>query len=736
MSHMLRANVRRRLSSFHINLPVSQLLFINKCYLSTVAATVRPRRGNFHKESRPPRSINPPQNQRTSNFRENNATSKLTGANAAKLQDSFRSLSSSLRSYEAKLFGDVLIEQNEKVTAPEIFEISNKLHKRILQEKDMIKVSEIKDTDTIYSDQCSILERLIYLTSTRPSDGGMMAEQLWRSFSLLKSDRDELEQLWEEKKSSFISFSVVKWITDIFVTAPGETEENSKAALARETRPESLFERVIYAISFEKNPRDRADRLASLLELSKGITLHSKTIEIVLDAYDTVGNSAMAAKAERIWRENGSNPKLLHRVLTTYLKATKTGKSPSSRSRTVMQMEKLVMEQWSSASPDNMHAKIISCRLVIEAWMLAGESAVPDLCARAEKLVFTCLGKPASDQIYNPQIERNQAYLMTNAEVQLLDVLVSIFANQKSPKRIHQAILIIQTMEMQFRLREAEAKKGRHGWQNEKPKSLAIPSINTYGALLNGICSFGMSDRAAHSAFRDLANYAPELLQNMAHVGVLPPIQFFRKILELFSTLKSNDSGERAADILSQMQMREIYDPGFAATIQDYHLVLRCWKQSASFGHPDAAEHASLLLRLMESRSGVHTGVVDPLGREASEIVSQVYNTDVKPDIVAYNLALQVCSNMKHNPNKERAAYIAWDIHNRLCQAGFEPNDETYRILYSCINSLLPLDSPKRVEIADDVLTLAKSYSTVDKSMRLFSQLLTSQDATATKDNK
>jgi hypothetical protein len=177
---------------------------------------------------------------------------------------------------------------------------------------------------------------------------------------------------------------------------------------------------------------------------------------------------------------------------------------------------------------------------VIEALLLAGEQAVPDLSSRAEKVVFTCIGKPASDQIYNPQIERSQAYLMTNAEVQLLDPLVAIFANQNSPKRIQQAILIVQTMEVQCRLRQAEAKRGRHGLQKESPKILAIPSINTYDALLNGICSFGMSQKAKHSAFRDLANYTPGLPQKMANVGVLPPIHVFQEILELFSILKSD----------------------------------------------------------------------------------------------------------------------------------------------------------------------------------------------------
>jgi hypothetical protein len=77
------------------------------------------------------------------------------------------------------------------------------------------------------------------------------------------------------------------------------------------------------------------------------------------------------------------------------------------------------------------------------------------------------------------------------------------------------------------------------------------------------------------------------------------------------------------------MQMREIYDPGFVATMQDYHRVLRCWRQSASAGHPDAAEHANLLLRLMESRSGVHDGVLEPSGGETSErIVSHVYKNE------------------------------------------------------------------------------------------------------------
>jgi hypothetical protein len=268
--------------------------------------------------------------------------------------------------------------------------------------------------------------------------------------------------------------------------------------------------------------------------------------------------------------------------------------------------------------------------------------------------------------------------------------------------------------------------------QKESPKIIAIPSINTYEALLNGIYSYGMSQKAKSSAFRDLANYAPVLLQQMAKVGVVPPIHVFQKILELFSNLKSIESGERAADILSQMQMREIYDPGFIATMQDYHCVLRCWQQSATAGHPDAAEHANLLLRLMESRSGVQNGVLDPSGGDTSEsIVSQVYKTNVKPDIVAYHLALQVCSNMQHHPNKERAAHIAWDLHNRLCQVGFEPNEETYSILCSCVRSLLPFDSPKRVEIANDILTLAKNNSTVHKSLNLFCQLLSSHDATA-----
>jgi hypothetical protein len=126
------------------------------------------------KESRPPRSFRPLQHHRTSDSREKNTPSKLVEENAAKLQDSLSNLCSILRSYEAKLFGEEPLEKNEEVTVSKIVEITNRLHRRILEKKEIIKVSEIKNTDTIHRDQCSVLERLIYLTSTRPSDGGMM----------------------------------------------------------------------------------------------------------------------------------------------------------------------------------------------------------------------------------------------------------------------------------------------------------------------------------------------------------------------------------------------------------------------------------------------------------------------------------------------------------------------------------------------------------------------------------
>ena len=739
MSRILRLAARRQLllvQRFH---PESQLLLnSNRCQSTSLRTPTRNGLARVAYRNTP----------KDSSFASSeNTTSNRTSETSRKMLSLQKSMSSLLSSYQAELFNEESANEHGTATdASKLFAQTGTLHLKCRNDTDKIEWSHIQDTEPVFRDLCRVIQQLISIASLLESPQGSFAEQLLRALILLLSDRQDLVQAFEPKEFissksvTSVTSSVVNWLNNIFVRSPGETENKTEEEPNRSNvhthvsvSPRkrhfgeviaAIFQEVAIDETDQHILRDRAARLESLLELSKGMNLHIKSILLVIRAQEAIGTLEKAEKAEQIWRDHDPDvpsPELLQAVLRAYDSAAVNEGDRRSRSKAAKRAEWLVLERWGKDKKPDFASKSRSFAIALQALSNAGARAVPERCERAENLIIKCLGKRAFSRLYTPDVEETTGVnMLSRADMHLLQPLVAIYASQKDPKRLQQARQILRSMEIQHQLRHKGAKRGNQGRRKEgyDPVDSAdeLPSLETYQSMLVGIRNYTFTE-AETPELLELAKYASGLLDNMAAISVTPDEDTFDRLLKIWVRVMSIDSGEYAEEILSYMQLREMYDPDCHVSAETYQQVLRCWKLSATELHPQAAERANQLLRFMEAQSGIHGRLPCRAGYPSRDTSRTVYNDKVRPDIGIYNLVIRVCSNVRCDSSRERALVIALDVHKRLCQAALEPNSDTYTNLFLCIAKQLPSDSPRRLEFTSDILTSATTNGKVDSSV-------------------
>jgi len=473
----------------------------------------------------------------------------------------------------------------------------------------------------------------------------------------------------------------------------------------------------------------RAEHLTRLLEMLP--ECHYQHLALVLQAYAAVGTLEYAQLAEDLWRKKESqvpSSDVFQIVLTAYDTAARMDGNTRNRSKAAKRAERLVLQTTNdgeSMTKDPAQAKSVA--IALHALGSASHTDIPERCERAENLIFKSMGKSAFGRVFAKQPWNS---LMPTADLRLLEQLILVYSSHRSARRLSQAQQVLHFMEEQNKMAREEFRPGhnrRRDGKNQRQahESLALPSIESYRAILTGIRQYSfksiavedddVADKLALPELPALAAYATGLLDTLKDLSITPDADIYERILKVCVRSMSLDSGDRAEEILNHMLIREICDPNFHVTAESYLHVLRCWKLSAAESHPDAAERSDRLLRSMEAQSGILKSSLASYGAQR-QIYEAVYNKNVKPDLETYNVVLRVCSNVRHDESREKALKIAMGVYQRILQAGLTPNVDTYKNILFVITYQTPKGTTKSGLISD-IISKATHNGKVDPAL-------------------
>lgn len=667
-----------------------------------------------------------------------------------------------LHVYQAKLFGEVGSEIEDRGTcdASAILEQAELLHGKCLSDAEKIKFQCMEDSDRDFRDLCNMIQKFIFVSMSRGQP--RVAENLLRTLVVLRVDRDSLLQQMdlqedEPAKSSELGSTWMGWIRNVF--NPSTEDEVKKRIKFKETSimnriPDTYIGRTrkevmsacFHAVAIDETNYavllDRAVRLTSLMEIGKETPLSLNELSHVIIACGAIGTLSMATKAEEIWRNNrqAQTPELLYCVLLAYANAAKSDLRRSKRREASKRAEQLVLGQPANSWPDHA-SKCAAFSIVLQALCCSEDAPFPALCGRAETLVIHCIGRRSFNRIKSPQAEEHSGSILSRFDLELLHHLVTIYAGQEDLRLFEEAKQCLHSMEMHSS-RQRASKAVTHAartnkeyhevavehilqslsrydklvshWKKDENSANALgvsfPSIDTYRSMLNCIWQLCHSKTTDVERF-EMAKYATGLLDNMETKSITPGLEMYNQLLNIWLQVRSIESGEYADKILARMQLREICDRDFQVSSESYKQVLRCWRTSSQLGHPLAAERGSMLLRFMEAQSGILGRLSHPDMESPRANFMAAYNEKVAPDIEAYDLVLGICTTATDS------LPFALEAHARMCRTEIQPTAATYADLLLCLAQQMPQDSPRRKELATEILKQASLAGKLDSTV-------------------
>lgn len=182
------------------------------------------------------------------------------------------------------------------------------------------------------------------------------------------------------------------------------------------------------------------------------------------------------------------------------------------------------------------------------------------------------------------------------------------------------------------------------------------------------------------------AIYATGLLDSMVeNESSLPNLTTFFRILRLWGMSNAKDSGERAEEILSRLNVQACSFPNFSNQI-DFSLILRlhadaleCWLASVNAEYPGAVKRAGLLVERLKSQQQIQMIDLDKV--ESDDSTSKKGNERMRN--VYINL-LKCCAQTRLEQDKADAFEIAFDTYNKILDEDITPTHYMFMLLLQC----------------------------------------------------
>ena len=619
------------------------------------------------------------------------------------------------------------------------------------------------------------------------TESNKLAEELLRALIQLKEDRALLvkrakeslrQQTIDNQDSGWTG-----WFKRIFVLSPGEGPKDEKstpeeqALMAHEepsfgpTRRQFLqvmksIQREGYAHKWEYPDRSIrssldaiqaetkvaregllqcANRMTALLDLlpSQNVPPFASLISIPMKTFAQVGSLEAASEVKRIYSDicNKKVPRdLFHVVLQAYRLAALMEYTLDARAEAATTAIALLQERehYSLASsyykvPGTDDPRGESYAIVIETVEKAGFKALPERISLAENLLKLYLG----EKIFNQVVDYREELRRSKVDMQVFESLLLMYAFKGGEhKFVKRAKNILECAEDQLTESKAPEKAAVNASDTDKEMP-TFPNSKSYNAVLTGIrmnikrildrigqakneSEVTMARNIIKGEVADATFFLDRMTQTCA-----PDLRTFELLLQIWAMAKLPESGERADDILSRMNIRQACtgtSDAWSDICRVYSPYLECWAVSPEVSSAGVLHRALRILDKMEAQSGIQfipLSSLDTVGSKAEkEILGLVYEQSGKKSYrMAYNSALKICSLCQDAP--EEAFQAAFAIYNRMISAGVEPDQETFANLFACCFLAGDDDAAeaRRQELASTVIAFASDHGLNTRKM-------------------
>mmetsp|Transcript_20548 Transcript_20548/g.29012 ORF Transcript_20548/g.29012 Transcript_20548/m.29012 type:complete len:640 (+) Transcript_20548:192-2111(+) len=253
-----------------------------------------------------------------------------------------------------------------------------------------------------------------------------------------------------------------------------------------------------------------------------------------------------------------------------------------------------------------------------------------------------------------------------------------------------------------------------HDWLNKMQKKYEdtndedyMPDVMTYTSVLDAYSRCGQYHGTMKA--EGLLSELKQKYEKTGNFKLQPNFRTYTSLIVAWSKTRSPDAPKRAEEILEEMNRLyeeqlarggvRHHEESFKPNSRTYTGVIQCWARSRD---PNKAQRALKLLRTMKDKY-------------------KAGDYDVRPNVIAYNSAIDACARVKADSAKQMEALkIAFAILKSVeVEKNMRPTGIMYATLMRAVSSLMP-PGKERSDISKAVFDKAVAAGMVDYGLLKF----------------
>ena len=304
-----------------------------------------------------------------------------------------------------------------------------------------------------------------------------------------------------------------------------------------------------------------------------------------------------------------------------------------------------------------------------------GQENLEDYFERIDKIIIRMIGEEA----YNDLYKNVNADLPKNMDSKTL-VELTYYLSAGNREQVDKAKVLL------FKMHRAR----NQSLTDEGFWSSKHPDHRSYNTVVGGIIYSTEKQRRKRRGKNYLqqdqlkkdALYATRLLDEMIENEYsMPTIITFYRLLRLWSMCKSKESGERAEEILSRMNIHACSSPKFSdqsdLLIRLHTCAIDCWHASVNAECPGAVKRAALLVERITSQNE-NLSMFPEQTENDSSLESR------KGIGYLYTSLLRCCAENSLDQDKADALETAFDTYNKILEENIPLTPMMFTLLLQC----------------------------------------------------
>ena len=558
------------------------------------------------------------------------------------------------------------------------------------------------------------------------------AEACLRALKKLRAHRAVLFEQWQKedetvgedpvKKPAWIApFSgVAEFISKKIYKLAGAKDEETvvdKALLAHEDADlapsqQSFLNLVEAFTSASVLYPDYNEKMVGLIDLLPEESVPEwRTLLSIMEVLCHSGTLEAAQKCNRLFeRYSPDVPHLpFNMVLRAYLEAGRKEKTRERKYEIVQDCLRVFEARWDVDQPRHKDERVFQASIVLHCIAVSGICEDCEIVKVAESVVKRCLEDSVFAVLSSAPMTVGVS-VDSQPFVPLVNFLARVYASSCNYELVSKAKLMIQNI-----LPGAQARYVRY------------PNVETINTILDGILGLyqetddGMTlDPSADLEFIDsLLTYAMSRSESGAwNFNTWTNEETFHHIMDLYTTLKPENVGERMEELVSHYETRAYFfkSSELSITLATYNQVLWALWEEAKVDQPRRASQRAL--SLLKKLQVISTPLLLTQKELATIPDYQLYHLELRPNIKTYELVLNVCADTAAPSEFEMAAEVAYDVMQQQLESPVIMYKKTFMNKIKTCLDRLPAESKLRTQIEELLSQLSKRLRNLRKSRR------------------